>query len=209
MNSSRYFSLQTRLDVINECMCESPGYYYITDISHRALYVNNNLLADAGKPLSNVLGKTVFCEESEKYEFLYRRNDRWVLGKKRGIQVYEVVENYKKETFIVATQKEPFLHMGEVVGVCGISVKLPVVDMMPQVGCSQPLFFVDIQRKQDLQLSLRQREVLYFTLQGLCAKSVANRLQVSSRTVEHHLEAVKEVNGYASIKEILLQVRAV
>jgi DNA-binding CsgD family transcriptional regulator len=69
--------------------------------------------------------------------------------------------------------------------------------------------FVDIKRQYLLTLTRRQKQTLYWLLRGHSAKMTAARLSISHRTVEHHVENIKNNNHYKSTREIMLNVRFV
>lgn len=50
----------------------------------------------------------------------------------------------------------------------------------------------------------RQREIAFLKCQGLTATEIANRLVISSRTVEYHLSSVYQYLGVAGYTELAI-----
>lgn len=63
--------------------------------------------------------------------------------------------------------------------------------------------FFDKRTKQPLLLTKKQRRCLELAMTGLGAKQIALELHLSFRTIQHHLDAIRHNNAYASIKELL------
>jgi DNA-binding CsgD family transcriptional regulator len=55
----------------------------------------------------------------------------------------------------------------------------------------------------DISLTPRESECLIFLMRGYTAKEVANSMNVSSRTVECHLDNIKEKTGYLTKSKII------
>jgi len=209
MNSLAYPSFQKKLDIIHEKMFDSMGYHYIFDLKGRVLSVNRNSVNDSHWSLSEILGKSAFSAESEKYSEMYQKNCQIALQKKARVVAYEVIETCRQETRIMVTHKEPLVHDGEIIGVVGHSLAAPEGSVVTPSVFSEDLIFIDLKRKQRIKLSPQQKKVVYWSLQGLSAKEVGTMMGLSHRTVEHYLEAAKKANAYTSVRDIILNVRAV
>ena len=59
-----------------------------------------------------------------------------------------------------------------------------------------------------LDITMKQKRVLFYLLKGFTAKEIADRVCSSKRTIEHHIEAIKDSQGYASSRELCLYVCA-
>lgn len=59
-----------------------------------------------------------------------------------------------------------------------------------------------------LNLSPQQKQCLSLLLTGMSAKDIAQKMDLSSRTVEHYLAEIRRKNGYGSIKQLLSSVRS-
>ena len=58
-----------------------------------------------------------------------------------------------------------------------------------------------------LLLTRKQRICINYLTQGLAAKEIANQLNLSHRTIQHHLEEIRQKNSFASLKELLLSIK--
>jgi|TARA_R110002126_G_scaffold1177_4_gene7011 DNA-binding CsgD family transcriptional regulator len=84
------------------------------------------------------------------------------------------------------------------------------LDPMPlsETRCNESIQyqFKDKQRNSFLTLTRQQSQCLYYLLQGKGAKEIARELQLSNRTVEHYVTDIRRKNGYASTKQLLVNV---
>lgn len=202
-------SLQRELDRVHEVMFDTPGNYYIKDLTGHYIYLNQNSLDAIGcKNSTAPLGKTDLALPWAKYAQIYQKNDRKISDHNQSLAFQEPSADYQESLLIMCSQKKPFFHRGEIVGVAGISIAIPHAKLT-----HSPLFhtqgiYIDKRDKRKLILSGRQREVIYWIMQGLPARKIAQQLSISSRTVEHHITNIREANDYRSLKEILLNVQA-
>jgi DNA-binding NarL/FixJ family response regulator len=57
---------------------------------------------------------------------------------------------------------------------------------------------------RDVELSKREKEVLWLSCQGLSIKSIAEKLFISDRTVESHRASLMEKTGAKNIIEVII-----
>ncbi|PMS21627.1 hypothetical protein C0Z18_07150 [Trinickia dabaoshanensis] len=63
--------------------------------------------------------------------------------------------------------------------------------------------FVINGEKRDIDLTPRETEILFFLLRGGVARRIADLLSISVRTVEHHIDALKDKFTVASKSELI------
>jgi len=63
--------------------------------------------------------------------------------------------------------------------------------------------FVINREKRDIDLTPRETEILFFLLRGGVARRIAELLSISVRTVEHHIDALKDKFTVASKSELI------
>ena len=201
-------SLEDKLNSLHELMYDSAGMYYIKDHDGNYLYANKNQLSYLGsdKP-EDMFGRTDYETPWARHADILRNNDHRAIKNENLVMANEVMENCEHELFLIVSHKKPFLHNGKVIGVCGTSLEVCYSLDIKDKEFTPQMEFLDIRRHNKLKLTVKQKQALYYILQGLSAKDVANRMFISKRTIEHHLEAIKYVNNYASLKEILLAVK--
>jgi DNA-binding CsgD family transcriptional regulator len=209
MSTVSFRSLQQRLDQIHDVLYEAPGNLYIKNLRGSYIYVNQNQLRDIGYgSLAAVEGMTDFDSPWQEYAPLLIKNDETAFIQKQCTG-YEALRDCGGRFYVVRSQKKRFYVDDCLVGVWGNSLEVPLDELKNANHFSTATQFIDIKRRNQLILTPRQKEVLYAVLQGCKPKMIGAKLGVSRRTVEHHIQALKDENGYHSIQDILLNVRAI
>jgi hypothetical protein len=198
-------TLDKHLEMIHEVMYDTPGNFYIKDLKGAYLYVNKNARKVAG---INLEGKTDWQAPWDRYAEWYQECDKNAIRLNRCYQSRDLIKDCFQSIDPIVSHKKPFYHNKVLIGSSGVSLVIPNAQLANQTVYSDKVSFFDIVRRQELILSPRHRQILFWTLRGLSARVVAEKLTISNRTTEHHIKAIKEENGYESLKDILLQVRA-
>jgi DNA-binding NarL/FixJ family response regulator len=71
---------------------------------------------------------------------------------------------------------------------------------------AQPVIVLD-NNKMPVTLSRREIEVVLYLRQGMTAKQTANKMHVSTRTVEFHLDNIKDKAGCRTKLELLSRIQ--
>jgi PAS domain-containing protein len=210
LHASRQLSLQHRLDQLDTTLSDVPGYFFIKSVDGRYIYLNQAMrhASSCGSGFE-LLGKRDEAAPWERYAPIYNDNHKKVLAANCDLRQQDPFRRADKHIEIVVVHLKPFHYDGQLVGVFGNSLSVPFDQLERAVCFSQVKAYIDIRKKWELILTERQKEVLFWLLKGSSAKLIAARLHISKRTVEHHLEAIKAENGYTTLKDILLFVRAV
>ena len=205
-----YEGLDNKLEFLKTHFSDLPGFVFIKDLSGHILYMNDEFIQEIGcNSLSCVTGKTDKQLPWAKYSKIYEAVDRQVIGSELCFSNQEPTENFHKKSSIVATKKKPFYHNNKVAGLWGVAVKVTPAFINKEAPFNPSMCFIDLQRQQSLNLTVRQKEILYWLLKGYSSKETAYRTNISFRTVEHHVTAIRECNQYESSKEMLMQVHFV
>ena len=199
----RLQSLEGQLKSVHHTMRAAPGYFFVKDNQGRYLYMNDNLRKYIGSIANDLIGRKDFDFPWDEFADLFRQNDNMAKAQKTCITSYEVAENTKGVYSFLVSHKEPFYHNGEVVGVCGTSIKIDPTTIKKVVPFSQHVEFVDTKRCQKLSLSYHQKELLFWLLKGCSIRDVAFELGFSSDKAKYHLAAIKSNNGYDLTRELL------
>ncbi len=201
--------LNQHLDTIHDVMYDSPGYFYIKDLRGNYIYINQNGLQDSvsGRGFT-LIGKTDHYAPWEEFANLYRSNDLDVLSKHSTIKTQQPLTKHHKQTIIITTHKKPFYCNDQLVGICATSLEVPLHTLSTEFTLSATTQFIDVTAGTTLKLTPKQKMTLGHLLKGITAKQIAERLQVSRRTIEHHIEFIKDKLDYHTTKEILLNIRA-
>lgn len=203
-------SLHKALDQLQESMFDAIGSFYIKDRSGAFLVGNRTQLRllDMKNP-QDLLGKRAKETPFAKYADRFAENDAVVLKNNKLTQFFEYAINGQGELLYAVSHKRPFYHRDQLVGICGLSLLLPSHQLNNASVLSDKTEFIDTRQGKVLCVSEQRRESLFYLLQGLSIKAIAERRGLSHRTVEHHLEHFRETNGYASLKDVLLHVRVI
>ena len=199
-------SLTSYLQSIHELMYDAPGNFFIKDLKGYYLYANKGVEQLAGE---SVEGKTDFMTPWACYADRYREGDQLVVHKNQRLQESQLIKDYQRIVLPRISHKKAFYHNGVLVGSSGITLSIPDDQLTNQMSYSHRISFFDMRRRQELVLSPRHHQILYWLLKGYSAPQVAAQLFISKRTVENHMQAIKEENGYDSSRELLLQVRSI
>ena len=89
------------------------------------LALNRNIVTEAGVPDSQIIGQSVFCEASRKYEAMYRRLEIAAMQERHVVKGYELAESHDGRTFCVLTHKKPVYHNGQLFAVLACSLEVP------------------------------------------------------------------------------------
>ena len=84
-----------------------------------------------------------------------------------------------------------------------------LLELTPKVGENKADgdYFFDRKTGLILNVSLQQKNCLSLLLNGISSKEIAQKMNLSHRTVEHYLAEIRRKNGYASIKQLLSYVK--
>lgn len=117
-------ALDANRDLLHQIMDNSPAVIYMKDLEGRFLYVNRSFESWAGKPGSDIIGKSDGDFQGPEVVAAVRENDQYVVQTRQSIQREErVIENGEAHTY--ASVKFPmFDGDGNITGVCGISTDI-------------------------------------------------------------------------------------
>lgn len=131
----------------------------------------------------------------------------------RSINIYPAAETGVKAYLVV---KKPFVdcltnvrgvlvHGTDISDIGSNMLKLVRDKRSPMTGWpSLPQgSFVIAGQKPNIELTAREAEVLFFLLRGGVARRIADLLSISVRTVEHHIDALKDKFMVASKPELI------
>ena len=201
-------AVTAKIETIYECIYELPGLHYLTALNGSLLAVNRNIIIEAGVSDSQILGRSVFCEASRMFEAMYRRLDNVAKQQERVAKGYEVCASYDGRVFSVLTHKKPVYHNGQLFAVLGCSLESPAPAESTNETFTPDTIFFDSSRGAVLNVTAKQGRILFYLLKGMTAREIADCIFLSKRTVEHHIEAIKDTQGYASSRDLCLSICA-
>lgn len=151
------------------------------------------------------------------YDDSYVEQDRFVMqtgGTIKSINVYHSADQkvraylvVKKPFFDVETHTRGVLmHGTDITNINGDILRLRADEGEQRQGPSRTMprgTFVIKGSDQGLDLTRRETEVLFYLLRGGVARRIANLLSISVRTVEHHIDALKDKFMVGSKPELI------
>lgn len=186
------------------------GFFCVKDLSGHFCHFNEYLMEYAGYSSPHeMLGKTDFDTPWADQAANIRKNDRLVISTRRGYLFYESIQNQSGEFRLYVSNKKPLYRNNVLTGVLSLSIEAPAESIVGALHFSDKMKFVDIRRHTELILTTRQKETIYWMLCGHSTKEIAQLMKLSSRTIEHYINSIKEANNYSCIRDMLLHVRAV
>ncbi|WP_175772557.1 PAS and helix-turn-helix domain-containing protein [Paraburkholderia phenazinium] len=151
------------------------------------------------------------------YDDSYVEQDKFVIetgGTIRSINVYHAADQQVKAYLVV---KKPFfdvethargvlMHGTDITHINGDILRLRADEGEQRQRLSRSMprgTFVIKGSEKALDLTRRETEVLFYLLRGGVARRIANLLSISVRTVEHHIDALKDKFMVASKPELI------
>jgi DNA-binding CsgD family transcriptional regulator len=203
-------SLHRHLEQLQESQFHSTGSFYACDTEGTYLACNQTQLDWIGlKQPDDLVGRATADTPWEEYSNQFHQHNQRVLAGKQAEQFFEYALTPEDDLIFAISHKEPLYIQDKLIGIQGRSIRLPLKQLNPNHPFSDNTVFVDTQTNKLIPISQRRRESLYLLLKGLSMKEIAQRRNLSNRTIEHHIEHIREQNGYTSIRDILLRVLAI
>lgn len=140
---------------------------------------------------------------------LFNINDQKVkFYEKNEIFIEEhLYENQKR--FYLSFKNPWYSRAGTLLGISGVSILLNAEEQITNAQYSEELnhFLETLQltyyKKNNYNLTPRQKECLKYLTKGMTIKQIANQLSLSHKTVEHYLETVKLKLNCANRHELI------
>jgi DNA-binding CsgD family transcriptional regulator len=197
----------------------SPGFIFVKDAKNLAITACSLSFAkEAGvKKIDQILGMTDYNLPWAEFADTYRNDDNYVLDKGE-ISKIETFVNFQGEKSFWLVQKKLIEMNNRMMGVVGNAITIPGY-LQKKLDCfkryDQKINGENASyqlKKVYPGLTLRESQVFFYCLRRNSAKQIARILQISHRTVEKHLETVKnkfsvktreELHIYAVINHLL------
>lgn len=197
---------------------QMPGYYSLKDAESKTLFMSHKMMALCGyKETKEYLGASDFDIKCKAAEFA----ENFIQQDKQAIK-NQYIRNlgyfcYAKDQWkLVITEKNSFIgphgevkvwgHMIDVSDIRLIDLTVFLMKTNPcesnKLGRHQFCYMLD-NNYDEIDLSQRQSECLFFLLRGKSAKSIAKLLNISYRTVESYIEDIKYRLACSSKSEII------
>ncbi len=184
----------------------STDYIYIKNADSKPsyIYLNQNLrmLINTGN-LDELIGKTDEDMPWSEFTDSYREHDRDTI---LGLQYYQLehIRDGNNELSIIMTRKFGLYdESGSITGIIGFTNKINNISM-DHINLTGDLVYYDkkplkisnylqnqLIEHQHRILTSRESECLFYLLRGKTSKEIAKKLTVSPKTVDFHIENIK------------------
>ena len=156
---------------------DTSGNFLYASPQLKQLYINNNMM-QSDEPLIGKNIRDLYPDSADDY----LEHDQLVLTSNEPLYIHQNSRLLNKSHNKFIMKKIPFSINEEVIGILGVS------------------FFYNTLafNRQEIQLSIRQLQIISGSFFGLSAKEIAHQLNVSHRTIEGHLVSLKNKLSFES-----------
>lgn len=154
------------------------------------------------KSINNVIGKTDYDlpTDMSKFADVFRANDAAVIKEQKLHKFLEIqpCSDNVWRTFYV--EKKPLLIRNKISGTQAIFYDISYISEILIQNIALQAFLLDITKKSPIiqgisekisMLSQKRKACLFYYIIGKPIKSIAQKLEISPRTVEDHIDAIK------------------
>jgi DNA-binding CsgD family transcriptional regulator len=210
----RKYSPKQKFNIDIESFLALPCHVYWKDLNSTILGCNALQANSAGVKQTDMLGKTDYDFPWKMFADTIRNNDLDVMN----ISVSKVIEEpcmLHGKLKSVLSYKVPLCDLrGEVVGVFGLSFFTEMrqliegtISVLKRRGVATlPTALVSDVGRQNLNLTGREKECLYYLIRGMSTKQIGKALKLSHRTVEFYLERIKNKLDCHSRSELIAKL---
>lgn len=178
-------------------------FIFVKDKNSQYIEANDVFLSFYGfNHVEELRDKTDYDLPSASFAEQYITNDRVAITAGE-LQVIEEVKGKNGHHSLILTNKYPFSNPEtQQSGVVGVSrfLNLSTLGSLPawarnsdvtQLKISDTLFKQTLRQNTHTPLTERELDVLYYFLHGLSQKKIADKLNLSIRTIEDHIDHIK------------------
>lgn len=147
------------------------------------------------------LGKSDFeipCAYSE-YADIFRANDKQVIAGNATVKFIEIQQMANLDWKILFVVKSPSLEENKIVGTEGYCIDITEIfsqfSLINEITGSNHLTPKTVlldSKIEDISLTPRQSECLFFLLRGKTAKEIGKIINLSYKTIEYHIDLLKD-----------------
>ncbi len=182
----------------------TPGLIFWKDKSLRYLGCNENFLSISGLVNSaEFVKREDFDMPWRIYAEEYRSDDNLVLEGQQ-VERIEYLKDHQNIVTKVFVKKKPLLHKNKIIGVVGYTQYLAILTGKSDVLLSNQIHLnKDSVKKYYANLSHRESQCLFYSIRGLSCQAIANKLNLSERTIETYLINMKNKFNVNSKSELI------
>lgn len=174
--------------------------FFAKDLEGKFIYLNSFVTKICGvSKKEDLIGLTDFDLDfyPAKATELVVENDHFVIAKDKSQLFIERANTFDGNQFLAITRKKPLRSIhNKIVGTVGVAyfiyennVHLGHRQMLDDISNA---VFIGANDHYSYGLTHRQKQIITYLLKGLSLKQIALKLHLSPRTVEHHIETIKD-----------------
>jgi len=161
------------------------------------------------KSKDEIVGHTDFEFVWQEYAPLYRKHELDILSGNEYSAIIPVKDADNNTLLFLHNKIRTLDEKGEVDGLIVRAMEIlnpnyhELITSLTKINTQKKPVFALGKKINDIELSVRQKQCLFFLLYGKTAKAIANILKISPRTVETHIDNMKIKFGCRSKSELI------
>lgn len=199
-------------NIPSEIMESLPLYLYAKDIQGKYLYINNYHAKQLGfRQCDDIIGLTdrdLNCLPKEQAINL-QINDKKIIASGNRNTFIEPVTLVNNDKPILVSQKLPlYSREKKIIGIMGASFAINSEMLNSKFFHKKLGNLISTSLVANCKLSKRQYDCLYLLLKGFATKQIAQRLNLSPRTIEHYINIIKQKFNCSTRQDIIEKINS-
>lgn len=206
-----------QLNDLQAIIAQMPGLLALVDTQNQCVATNNHTAQQFGfKNESLILGtgpRDMRCAAVECADDFIKQNNA-IMSHRKEVTVIDVLTYADGESTLLITKKKPYLINGEVQGVLAHATTIESDTMQKFTAAliqsdkqyhnkSSNERSYQINNYIDLTLTPREQDCLCYLVRGKTMAQIAELLHLSRRTIESHIESIKNKFGCNKKSDII------
>ena len=186
------------------------GLYAKKDINSIITDCDEMFLHYSGaKSKDDVVGHTDFEFVWQEYAFLYRQHEIEVMDGNEYSAIIPIKDAKKSTLLFLHNKIRTINEKGKTNGLIVHAVEIlnpdyhRLISTLTRINTKKNIILALEKNVQNIKLSARQKQCLFFLVYGKSAKIIARILNISHRTVETHIETLKVKFGCHSKSDLI------
>lgn len=185
---------------------------YILDNDSTMIYANPfNLNLCGVENLKYLYGKTAYQAFGKKINQQVIKNDRLVLANKYPLFFDEQISNNEIVKDVISIKYPLYNTINEIIGIFGCSAIIDnspaaSLSLMMKIGLLNNVATIPGFQLKNIYFTQRETQVIKHIMMGKTAKGIAKTLSISPRTVETHIENIKNKFGVSTKADLIEKI---
>jgi DNA-binding CsgD family transcriptional regulator len=180
--------------VLEQILNGTDIYLFAKDRKGKYIFANDNLACAAGMDSKEqMIGKTDYDLIWRDQADVFRQGDKRTLDGNPHIKIPEVQIQPDGIKEIITSKNILYTHNDTAVGIIGYYIESTGKVLIDKIGIYDPVkkrIYLGSTFNSEY-LTRREIQVFYYVLLGLSARKIADRLFRSKKTIEYHIDRIK------------------